>query len=690
MKKNNMKTITTLTAWLLSAIVGILVVSCGTAPVQKSEAPKAAAKKCLDCHPEFAARFVKGNVHAPVKDGDCFACHRPHGIYGKIIFRADQPALCYTCHPAVKPNEKAKSVHKPLTTDQCSICHKPHNSDYANLLAADGKESCFACHAREGFQLQFVHAPLNQGCSACHTPHSSENVGLLLKAPDDGCTSCHDVNKDVFNQAHFKYPVKTGCALCHSPHSGISKALLKKTVHDPVSKGQCDSCHQVGANSEIQTKKGADQLCLQCHDIAQSGTSMHQPYVQGKCTACHAVHASDFAAMLTAPPERICLTCHDSVAGPKDDPSAAEGGKPGQEAAADGKEAAASPGNPPQGPAKAVSQHQPVLEGKCLACHKGHVSDQKAMLKADPEKLCFDCHEQQGYTTSGGSHPGDDAQKCTGCHVPHKSKVRSLLRGDRERELCFTCHKNTSVERGRFSLHRPFAQGSCGECHQLHRPKASGFLVEEYSSGKLCLSCHEEKQKGAENFTTHSPVTKGQCSQCHSPHAADYENILRSPERELCFGCHQGVKQAYEGAAVKHKPLVEGKCTDCHTAHGSPYGDILKQNQPKLCLTCHATVAEFWIDGTYHEPAAKDCLQCHNSHGTDLPAILSKPSGELCSKCHDTKTDGFSKAHNQITPRPESCVSCHSPHGSPVKSMLYPVVHKPFEERSCSPCHPGR
>ena len=155
------------------------------------------------------------------------------------------------------------------------------------LLAAEGKESCFACHAREGFQQQFVHAPLNQGCNACHTPHSSENASLLQQAPDDNCKSCHDVNQDVFNQAHFQYPVKTGCTLCHSPHSGISKALLKKVVHEPVRKGQCDSCHQVGTNSEIQTKKAADQLCLQCHDIAKSATSMHQPYVQGKCTSCH-------------------------------------------------------------------------------------------------------------------------------------------------------------------------------------------------------------------------------------------------------------------------------------------------------------------------------------------------------------------------------------------------------------------
>ena len=179
-----MKSVTALTAWLLSATLGLLLVSCGTATVKKTEGPKEAAKKCLECHPEFSERFSKGVVHAPVKEGDCYACHRPHGIFGKVIFRADQPALCYTCHPAVQPKETAKSVHKPLATEQCSTCHNPHNSDFAGLLAAEAKESCFTCHDRAEFQQQFVHAPLNQGCGTCHIPHSSENVSLLQQAPE--------------------------------------------------------------------------------------------------------------------------------------------------------------------------------------------------------------------------------------------------------------------------------------------------------------------------------------------------------------------------------------------------------------------------------------------------------------------------------------------------------------------------
>jgi predicted CXXCH cytochrome family protein len=689
MKKSDMKPITTLTAWLLSATIGLLVVSCGTAPVKKTEAPKEVAKKCLECHPEFSERFSKGNVHAPIREGDCYACHRPHGIFGKVIFRADQPALCYSCHPAVQPQDTAKSVHKPLTTAQCSTCHNPHNSDYAGLLAAEGKESCFICHDREDFQQQFVHQPLSQGCNTCHIPHSSENVSLLQQAPDDNCKSCHDVTQAGFIQAHFQYPVTAGCTLCHSPHSATSKDLLKKVVHEPVRKGQCDSCHAVGANTEIQTRQEADKLCLQCHDITHSATSTHQPYVQGQCTVCHDVHASNYTVLLVDAPERICLTCHAAIAGAKDAALPADGVKPAEQEATEKTPAGTSASGTPPVVVKAVSLHQPVSEGQCLACHKGHVSEQKSMLKAAPGKLCLDCHEQ-GYTAAAGSHPADSGQECATCHVPHQSGVRALLRGDRERDLCFSCHKNISVERGRFSLHKPFAQGNCGGCHLLHRPKASAFLAGQYSDGRLCLTCHEEKQKGAENFVSHAPVSRGQCNKCHSPHAADYDHVLRSPEGELCFGCHQPVRQKYEGAAVKHQPLAEGKCTSCHTAHGSPYANILTQNQPKLCLECHVSVGEFWIEGVYHEPATKDCLQCHNAHGSDLPAILVKPGGELCRQCHDTKTDAFSKAHNQINPRPESCVSCHSPHGSPVKSMLYPVVHKPFAERSCSPCHPGR
>jgi predicted CXXCH cytochrome family protein len=681
-----MKSITALTAWLLSATIGLLVVSCGPATVKRAEAPKEAAKKCLECHPEFLERFSKGVVHAPVKDGDCYGCHRPHGIYGKVIFRAEQPELCYACHPAVQPKNSAKSVHKPLTAQQCTTCHNPHNSNFSRLLAAEGKESCFTCHDREGFEQQFVHTPLNQGCGACHIPHSSENVSLLQQTPDDICKSCHDLNQASFNQAHFQYPVRTGCTLCHSPHSGTARELLKKVVHEPVRKGQCDSCHAVGANAQIQTKQEPDKLCLQCHDITHSATSTHQPYVQGKCTVCHDVHASNYTVLLAEAPERICLTCHAAIAGTTA-ASPADGEKPAEQGT---REKAAEGPTSPAAQAKPVSQHQPVSEGQCLACHKGHVSEQKSMLKVTSEKLCLDCHEQKGYTAAAGSHPADAGQGCSTCHLPHQSGVRFLLRGERERDLCFSCHKNMSVERGRFSLHKPFAQGNCGGCHQMHRPKTSGFLREQYSDGKLCMTCHEDKQKGAENFTSHAPVSQGQCSKCHSPHAADYDHVMRSPEGELCFGCHQAVRQNYEGSAMKHKPLTDGKCTSCHTAHGSPYANILKQNQPKLCLDCHASVAEFWIEGVYHEPATKDCLQCHNAHGSDLPAILVKPSGELCSKCHDTRTDAFSKAHKQITPKPGSCVSCHNPHGSPVKSMLYPVVHKPFAERSCSPCHPGR
>ncbi|RJX24395.1 MAG: hypothetical protein C4563_00410 [Desulfobulbus sp.] len=684
MRKNNMRAITVLPAWLLSAIAALLVVSCGTPPARKTaeEPVPAAAKKCLECHPEYTERFSKGNVHAPVKEEDCYACHRPHGIYGKIIFRTEQPALCHPCHQEVKSAEGAKSVHQPLTGGPCTTCHNPHNSEYAGLLIADGAESCFACHAREGFSQQFVHAPLAQGCNGCHAPHFSENASLLHKAPDENCASCHAVEQESFKQAHFNYPVTTGCVLCHSPHSAPAAKLLKKTVHDPVRKGQCESCHTVDAKGSMQTGRDADALCRQCHDITQAATSMHQPYMQGKCTTCHDVHASDYPDLFVDKPEKVCVTCHAEVAGSE---SSAPVPEKGDDQAGQGKDHVGAAAG-----LKPLSRHRPVVDGQCLSCHNAHLAQQKSLLKDDPSKLCLTCHTRQDYIPAGGSHPAEAGEGCLSCHVPHRSQARALLQGERERDLCFSCHKATATERGRFSQHRPFAQGNCGACHLLHRPKASGYLADQYQNGKLCQDCHEQSGQGGGNFIGHSPVMKGQCSKCHSPHAADYDKILRRPENDLCFECHQPVRRAHEGAAVQHKPLAEGQCTACHTAHGSPYENILKQNQPKLCLSCHPTVAEFWIDGVYHEPATKNCLQCHESHGSDLQGMLVKASGELCGQCHAVGTDAFRTAHNQITPRPESCVGCHSPHGSPVKSMLHPVMHKPFEERSCSPCHPGR
>lgn len=667
-----------LLAWLSICLALFLIYSCG--PTKKTQGPKKViVKQCLDCHQEFKTKFSAGTVHVPVKEESCYSCHRPHGLYGKIVFRVQQPELCYVCHDAIKPRDAAKSVHEPINSDKCTACHVPHNSNYAKLLQTEGDTGCFTCHDQEPFKGKLIHQPVEQGCNTCHDPHSTANAALLKQDPDATCKSCHNVEEALFSEAHFTYPVTSGCIKCHTPHSSSMKGLLKKNVHEPVRTGKCDSCHLVDANKKIKTRDKADTLCLGCHQIHTEANSLHQPYTQGQCTSCHDVHASNYIELFAEAPEKVCLNCHAEGMGLLQEEITVE--EPVEKKETEEKKKSV---------VKSMSNHQPVTAGKCLECHKGHTSDHNAMLSEDLGTLCYKCHTQNEYAGTSGSHPPDKNNNCATCHVPHSSPVKSLLKGEMERNLCYGCHKKTSSERGKFSQHKPFSRGECGKCHQLHRPAFSGYLVKSYDNGELCLTCHEDSaQKGGENYFNHDPVSKGQCKKCHSPHAADNEHVMTLAKGEQCYTCHQGVNNALTSKKVKHQPVKEGLCTTCHSAHGSAQKYILKKNQPVLCITCHVDVAKDWLKGYPHEPAVKSCLGCHGSHGTDQPSVLVKPSGSLCIECHDVKSGVFLGAHGQMNPRPDSCVSCHNPHGSQVKSLLYPVVHSPFKEGTCTPCHAG-
>ena len=80
---------------LLAASIIIYVGACVPAPSRQTG--KFARKECLDCHTEFAAKYLSmPDVHAVVKEKKCEDCHLRHGIIPKLLLKREGNDTCYS------------------------------------------------------------------------------------------------------------------------------------------------------------------------------------------------------------------------------------------------------------------------------------------------------------------------------------------------------------------------------------------------------------------------------------------------------------------------------------------------------------------------------------------------------------------------------------------------------------------
>lgn len=115
----------------------------------------------------------------------------------------------------------------------------------------------------------------------------------------------------------------------------------------------------------------------------------HPPFRDNKCAACHQGpngELQDFALAYNA-----CVKCHKTIA------------------------------------SEHVRMHGPVAREACKWCHTPHESAEPALLKADPVKVCTQCHDKQLLGAKPAEHL-DGKTSCLNCHSGHGGTARYFLK----------------------------------------------------------------------------------------------------------------------------------------------------------------------------------------------------------------------------------------------------------------------
>ena len=204
--------------------------------------------------------LTKKYAHKPVADGECLACHRPHGTKAKNLLDASGSKLCLQqCHEKMRPVTvagKEQKIH--LAAEDCTQCHRSHDSNYPALLTKSPAELCLdGCHKeiKENMESsKFKHDAMTKelACVECHRAHDNKFGGLLRKPETELCFTCHEKLQAQIAAAKFKHrPVSDNwCRSCHLPHgSKYSKLLFADypsdtlSAYDPAKYALCFSCH---------------------------------------------------------------------------------------------------------------------------------------------------------------------------------------------------------------------------------------------------------------------------------------------------------------------------------------------------------------------------------------------------------------------------------------------------------------
>ena len=289
--------------------------------------------------------------------------------------------------------------------------------------------------------------------------------------------------------------------------------------------------------------------------------------------------------------------------------------------------------------------------------------------------------------------PGDyvGSETCATCHDEVSKKFAdnphtkmTMLHGNAAGVTCENCHGagKAHVDGGGdttkiFNPAKHSAKEVDAKCLSCHAGAHPNFERSPHSKADVgCASCHSIHQGGAKTpgQTATNAAMRFVNSRSAAPTSEDNDKLLKAPQPQLCFQCHNDVKPQF--SMPFHHRVNEGlvKCSDCHDTHGTFSANNLRStaDQNAICTKCHMEKHGPFI--FEHAPVKGDgCLSYHSPHGSQNARMLSAPNvNALCRQCHSSVAAGAIHSMNapgssDVTP----CIDCHTMvHGSNVDRYL--------------------
>ena len=299
----------------------------------------------------------------------------------------------------------------------------------------------------------------------------------------------------------------------------------------------------------------AENNCVECHEIRQSGFNPGHAFAANDCTTCHAGNAAatDEASahedMLAFPgnmdnAEQACGTCHaDRVASVSNSLMHT------------GRGIVHTTRQVIDGPAEYGVSHLNSL---------GHsVAD--SMLR----KQCASCHLGTPKTVHAVSATNSRGGGCLACHIAeHPEDAHPALSADVSDARCFGCHSRS----GRISL----SYAGLAESDESGIRLADGRPVERmppdvhYTLGMRCTDCHDadDVMGGAGDALHQREAVSASCTDCHEPHTDDarHERLTcaacHSQWAPQCFGCHMEYSEDGEQWDHLARKMTPGRWDD--------------------------------------------------------------------------------------------------------------------------------